>query len=336
MTKMLRHIVKTLLATVLDRPLPPPSSDETAHLSELQTAFRQLAVLETTNALPSEKAWLSNMNRLRKLVLSRNPRKFLRWDVLSDTMFISFARYIATELKYLKLRPDWNTRWRRAIKESTVGHPFPYMFYPTSSGTLIHHAYHVAQFEQKTKVQVHDMTLVFEFGGGYGSMCRLFYNLGFHGRYIIFDLPSFSALQRYYLRSLGLPVQSVPEFVLSRNGIVCVSDIKQLIALLGEHIQARNTMFIGTWSISETPLSIRDSILPLTTGFESFLIAYQDRFGEVHNADFFDNWRESVSNVSWRSWRIEHIPGNNYLVGSVAACMQELINNKASSSFPVS
>jgi hypothetical protein len=314
---MLRAIVKKLFGLVFDRPLPLPSSEEKAFLSELQTAFRELPVLETTNALPSEAAWLSYMNRLRELVLNQDPREFLRWDIVAQTLFVSSARYISTELKYLKHRPDWNTRWRTAIKESSVGHPFPCVFYPASSGNLIHHAYHVAQFEEKTKVQVHNMDCVFEFGGGYGSMCRLFYNLGFRGRYIIFDLASLSALQRYFLRTLGLPVQPVTEFVRSRSGIACVSDIQKLMALLTDHIEAKDTMFIATWSISESPVSIRNSVLPLTSEFQSFLIAYQDRFGEVNNVDYFGNWKKTTRNVAWHSWRINHIPGNNYLIGRV-------------------
>ncbi|MDP1715930.1 MAG: hypothetical protein Q8L41_14410 [Anaerolineales bacterium] len=314
---MLKDIIKKLLSMILFRPLPLPSNEEKFFLSELQTKFYELPALETINVLPSEAAWLSNMNRLRELVLNQNPREFLRWDVVSKTMFVSFAPYTAKELKYLKQRPDWNTRWYTAIKESTVGHPVPYIFFPASSGNLIHQAYHIAKFEEQTNVEVHNVDYVFEFGGGYGCMCRLFYNLGFQGRYIIFDLPSFSALQVYFLKTLGLPVQSLTEFVKSRTGIVCVYDIDQLTTLLADHIDARNTMFVATWSISESPITLRGLILPLISGFQSFLIAYQDIFGEVDNVDFFDNWKEAVRNVAWHSWRIEHIPGNNYLVGSV-------------------
>jgi len=312
-----KRIVKKLLSIALDRPLPPPSSDEKIFLSELQTACRELPVLETSNAQPSETAWLSNMNRLRELVLNQDPREFLRWDVVSNTMFVTFARYISTELKYLKHRTDWNIRWHKVIKESSVGHPTPYIFYPASSGNLIHHAYHVAQFEEKTRVQVHELDFVLEFGGGYGSMCRLFYNLGFRGRYVIFDLPLFSALQSYYLKTLGLPVRSRTEFVKSRTGIVCLSDIQYLKLILEDRIEAKN-IFIATWSISESPISIRETVLPLVSDFHSFLIAYQDRFGEVNNLAFFDKWKETIRNVAWHSLQIEHIPGNNYVFGKVA------------------
>ena len=312
---MLKRMLKKMLNVVLDKPLPAPSSQEKEYLSDLQTTFRELPILETTNALPSEAAWLSKMNRLRELVLNRDPRKFLRWEVISGTMFVAYARYISTELNYLKHRSDWNTRWRVAIKESPVGHPVLYIFYPASSGNLIHHAYHLAQFEEKTGAQIHNMDYVFEFGGGYGSMCRLFFNLGFHGKYIIFDLPSFSALQRYYIKTIGLPIHSVDTFRKSKTGVICLSDIQQLNVLLADRIEASNSMFIATWSISESPITIRDSVLPLTSKFKSFLIAYQDRFREANNVDFFSNWKDNNRVVTWHSWRIEHIPGNNYLVG---------------------
>ena len=312
---MFKRLVRKFLNVVLDKPLQTPSSQEQDYFSELQLAVRELPVLETANALPSEAAWLSNMNRLRELFLKRNPKRFLRWDVISGTMFVANAPYVSTELNYLKHRSNWKTRWEAAIKESSVGHPVAYLFYPTSSGNLIHHAYHVAQFEETTGAQVRDMDYVFEFGGGYGSMCRLFFNLGFHGKYIIFDLPLFSALQRYFLKTIGLPVHSVDTFRKSKAGVVCLSDTQQLKALLTNHITASNSIFVATWSISESPIAIRDSVLPLISEFTSFLIAYQDRFGEVNNVDFFDSWKNTHGAVTWHGWRIEHIPGNNYLFG---------------------
>jgi hypothetical protein len=322
---MLKSMVRRLLGAILDRPLPSPSNEEKCLASELQAAFRELRVSDTADALPSEATWLSNTNRLRELVLSRDPRRFLRWDVVTRTMFVSSGRFVSAELKYLKHRPDWNTRWRMAIDESPVGGPLPFIFYPASSGNLVTHAYHVAQFEDRTGVQVNDLDYVFEFGGGYGSMCRLFCNLGFRGRYVIFDLPAFSALQRYYLSALGLPVQSAAELVALGTGIACVSDALELGGLLTDRIDTTGTMFVATWSLSESPIGIRDSILPLVSEFQSFLIGYQDRFGEVNNVEFFDSWKQTIGNVAWHGWRIEHLPGNSYLVGRATADSQPLV-----------
>lgn len=315
---MLEALAKRILGIVCNRSLPPPSKEEKALLSELTRAVSQLPVLETRDVSPSEVAWQRNANRLRELVLNQDPRKFLRWDVVANTMFIAFARYIRLELAYLKRRPDWDSRWRGAIREASAGCPTPYLFYPTSSGNLIHHAYHVAQFEEKTGLRVQDIDTVLEFGGGYGSMCRLLYNLGFRGRYIIVDVPAFSALQIYFLKTLGLPVQSPGMYANAKPGIFCVANIGELGASLMKQFERNNAMFIATWSMSEVPLSVRYSVLPFMAACRSFLISYQDEFREVNNDVFFSDWRETRRDVAWQNWPIEHLPGSRYLVGRVA------------------
>jgi hypothetical protein len=313
--------IKKIIIDVFGRSFHIPSHitsiEENAFLSELQATFRGLPVLETKDELPSAKIWLSNINRLREHVLTKDPRDFLLWDVILRTMFVSSDKYIYTELKYLRRCSNWNTRWRKAIIESSIGHPIPYIYYPRSSGNLIHHAYHLAQFEEKTEMQIQNMDYVFEFGGGYGSMCRLFYNLGFRGSYIIYDLPSFSAIQLYYLRNHGLSVKTINEYLQLKTGIVCISDIRQLTTLLNDQLKTRHTMFVATWSLSESPIKVRNKILSLASDYKSFLIAYQDKFGEVNNIKYFNKWKKTIKNVTWINWQIEHIPRNNYLIGRI-------------------
>jgi hypothetical protein len=196
-----------------------------------------------------------------------------------------------------------------------IGHPLPYPFYPSSSGNLLHHAYHIAKFEENIRINVNEIKLVFEFGGGYGSMCRLFHNLGFRGKYVIFDLPHFSALQMFYLKSIGLMVHPSHTLTVSA-GVSCISDLGQLRDLLSHCIDKDNSMFVATWSISETPIYLRQSILQLVADFSAFLIGYQHQFGEVDNLDFFENWRDSfATQFNWYSWQIQHIPANSYLFG---------------------
>jgi len=313
---VLAHAAKAILGRVLSRSLPPASDDERAFIEELLTTFRTLPVFDNADSTPSEASWGRNMNRLRTLILERDPREFLQWDVVTNTMFVFFARHVRPELRYLQGLPDWETRWRPAIEESWVGRPTRYVFYPASSGNLIHHAYHVARFEEKTGLRIENMDSILEFGGGYGSMCRLIHTLGFRGRYIILDLPPFSALQMYYLRTHGLPVATIDAFARQSSAVACVSDVDDLSQMLGSSIDVEKAMFIATWSLSETPVRVRDSVLPLVAEFQSFLIAYQDRFGEVDNVAFFDDWKSSRQNVEWSKWPAAYMPGSNYLVGS--------------------
>src|SRR5689334_1848175 len=164
MVQRLKRLLGKLLAIVVDKPLPPASPHELALLEELREAFSLTAPLNTADVPASQAIWLNNLNRLRELVIEDDPREFLRWDVVQDSMFVTTAPYVTKELVALKRNPLWNSRWRKALQESPAGHPVPYPFFPKTSGNLIHHAYHLAQFEEKTGLAVNDMDSVLEFG----------------------------------------------------------------------------------------------------------------------------------------------------------------------------
>jgi len=312
---MLKNLISKLVSVAFDKPLAPPTNREKELVSELKANFHGLSQLKMANLLPCEEAWLKNINRLRELVLNDDPREFLRWDVIVQTMFVTNARYVKIELNYLKNHPEWRSRWREAIKESTTGHPILYWRYPVSSGNLIHQAYCLAKFEEQNATHVNDMDFVLEFGGGYGGMCRLLHNLGFRGKYVIFDLPPFSALQQFYLKSTAILVRSVESFNNAENGVICLSDLEQMMDIIPVHIEGMDSMFIATWSISEVPMDLRESILSLTSKFKTFMIAYQHQFEKVNNIEFFRNWMDTRTDIEWCNWQLRHSPNNYYLVG---------------------
>lgn len=254
--------------------------------------------------------WRSYSDRLCQRLLTDDPADFLSWDMISRTMVVGNADFVRDELDFLKSLPDWKTRWENAIKESSVGKPIFYDGLPFSSGNLIHQAYHLAQFEKRMGMKVNEVGFIFEFGGGYGSLCRLLHNLNFKGQYVIFDLPPLSALQRFFLSMNNIPAVSAQAyFEQASKGVICVSEFEELKTLLAG---AREAMFIATWSLSESPVSLRQSILPLVKPFKAFLIAYQGLFGDVDNVGFFNAWAETVENAQWQSWKITHIPNHRY------------------------
>ena len=266
-------------------------------------------------------AWLTNLDRLCQKVMTCDPNDFLNWDVIVRTMVVGNAEYVRDELNYLKDLPDWESRWEKALEESPVGNPTLYDDFPSSSGNLIHQAYHLAQFENKTGVDISQAKLVFEFGGGYGCMCRLVHSLNFEGRYVIFDLPSFSALQRFFLNMNGiLSITSNAFFEKASNGVICVSELEQLEAILSDHANIGDAVFIANWSLSESPINLRHSILPLVKPFKAFLVAYQGRFGDTDNVGFFEEWINTMKDIKWYNWKIKHLPNqlykdNYYLMG---------------------
>jgi hypothetical protein len=55
--------------------------------------------------------------------------------------------------------------------------------------------------------KVKDHEVIVEFGGGYGSMCRLIYQAGYMGSYIIYDFAHLNLIQDYYLKSTCLKLK---------------------------------------------------------------------------------------------------------------------------------
>jgi hypothetical protein len=263
----------------------------------------------------AELAWVSNRKKLRKCIIEEDPREFLTWDVVTGSMFVGNRPFVDIELSYLMKRPDWKSVWEGVLQEDPAGTPKPYKGYGRSSGSHIHQTYHLCRFQEETGLPVSRFPLIVEFGGGYGSLCRLVHKLGFKGQYVIFDLPEFVALQKFYLGSLGMPLVEEKESSTGAPGIVCTSDPTVLGSVAQQ--EAEQELFIATWSLSETDSAVRERIitLPAIDGAAAYLIAYQRDFEGVDNRRFFDAWREKKPTVHWAHSEIPQMPGNFYLFG---------------------
>ena len=297
-----------LAERLFDQPLPPPTAREVQLAADLK---EDLLNAPAANMLPK---WVTFRDTIRQNFESYDPRTFLRWPLVQHTMCVTNSGQMVREWPALRSSRDW-PRFEKAVRESDVGHPIRFLYHPQSSGNLLHHCYHVMRFEEVTGLHVSKLDLVVEFGGGYGSMCRLLHNLSFRGAYLIYDLPEFSALQRYFLKSLGLPVRDATD-VHSTDGIFLFSELPKLEAALQRLGAKQPSAFIATWSLSESPVELREKFLPLVRDFDGFLLAFQDKFGPVDNCDFFRKLRESTAEtIDWTPRALRHIPNNNYLFG---------------------
>jgi len=145
-------------------------------------------------------------------------------------------------------------------------------------------------------------------------MCRLFHQLGFTGRYVIYDLPPFSVLQLFYLKALGLPVYTMEELPNTGRGILCISREDTIRNAL-EWAEQGETLFVGPWSISETPQSVRERIMPLIVPCRGVLIAYWQQFKEMNNIAYFNSWVMEHSEFKWNHVNIRTLLDHFYLFG---------------------
>jgi hypothetical protein len=226
-------------------------------------------------------------------------------------MFVGNTPFTFREFGYLKSR-NWN-RWKTAITETNKIPREPFILYPQTSGNSVHHAYHLARFEDSVKRKIEDSSLILEFGGGYGNMCRIIHNLGFKGNYIIFDLQPFSALQTFYLKTNGISA-SLNNLKINSQ-VYCLSSLQKLSIALKRFRSSRNKTFIATWSLSESSVSFRNKVLFSLKSFDLHLIAYQSSFNDIDNVGYFKNYQKKVGTHRWFQSKISMLPNNFYLFG---------------------
>ena len=288
------------------RGLPAPTARERGLIDELRRECAALPVEPTEGRTPNAADWATAMNRLRTLVLTADPRAFLRWDVIIARMAPCRSPVTPLALAELRARADWDARWKGAVRECDAGRPYGYAGFPDSSEPLIQTAHVLAQMESLAGRPITSWDTIYEFGGGFGSLCRLAHNLGFRGRYVILDLAPFTLLQRYYLRSAGIMREG------DDDRIVLTSDVSMLERLVDGKAESERAVFVAWWSLSETPLALRQRIRPLAERIGDYWIAYQERYGEVDNVDYFGHaWLDGPR----RACRDRHRASDHFLAG---------------------
>jgi len=238
--------------------------------------------------------WIENLRELRNNIVNKDISGFLGWSVIGKTMFHN-AKPI--ELETLKKSSRF-IEYSKIIPENWIGDPEPYKFQKNSSGNRIHQIYNLHQIIE-TGFDFKSANSVFEFGGGYGSLSSLVFGLGFHGTYTIFDFAEFNALQRYYLSLAG---------VLPAKKINFVSDF-------GKIARQSPDLFIATWSLSESPLDVREKVLSSLESPKNFLIAFQNEFAGIDNVVYFKKFTEDRPGYEWSQKKIPHLGENFYLIG---------------------
>jgi hypothetical protein len=160
---------------------------------------------------------------------------------------------------------------------------------------------------------VNDLDTIFEFGGGYGSMCRLAWNLCFRGRYLILDLEPFCSLQAYYLSTLGIPQFKEYPPILGGGFHSSTSSVEIDSLFAGE---SGKSLFIANWSLSESPTSVRDEVAPIVKCCDYFLISFQTTFDGIDNEIYFSEFLTSMPEKRIKISRLDHLAGNSIIFGA--------------------
>ncbi len=215
------------------------------------------------------------------LITNSDLKNFLRENFIQKMFFLQNRFFVYKELKELQKSKRWNF-YKDLLKEDDIGNPIRYFLYPQSSGNLINHVYHLNILENELKINLKkDIKKVFEFGGGYGCMARIFSKININVRYTCFDTHNVNLLQYYYLKHNNLDVGFE-----NKNTYFLTSKFHKIIN--------NSNLFIANWSLSETPLEFRKKFNKILLKNKFILICFQEKFENIDNLKYFQNLKKKL------------------------------------------
>ena len=239
--------------------------------------------------------------RKKIMLLLRNGslNNFLKNNFIQKMFFVHNRFFILKELNILRKDKKWKF-YQRIIEEDNVGDPIRYFLYPKSSGNKINHAYHLSVLSSEFNVDLKKINKVFEFGGGYGCMARIFSKINKKVSFACFDTSYVNLLQYYYLKQNNLNVGFS-----KKNSFFLISNLKKINNF-------NNHLFIANWSLSETPINFRKKIFNIIKKSNLILICFQEKFEKINNHKYFENFKKKLS----KKFEIKIIK-NKYYKGNI-------------------
>jgi hypothetical protein len=284
--------------------LPDVTHREEGLIKDLRRAVNSIAP-----RTDSHQFWTEAEKLLIESLKEMDPRDFTNWTAINPAMFHEARRDEFIALKHSSLWP----LWKKNLEEDKIGNPTSYYLMKDSSGNLVHHAYSLQQLLEHSDIPLSKVKTIFEFGGGYGSFCRLSRRLGFCGKYLIYDLPGFCLLQQYFLRSV-FPDVMVDLNGVREGGIGTFWKEKELKKSLVSNEEL--TWFIAMWSISESPFDTRERFFRIIPQPSVYFIAYHGTFKGYDNCAYFNSMKNRMPNYQWVEYEVLHLRNNFYLIGT--------------------
>jgi hypothetical protein len=284
---------------------------EAHHVDELLEGFERLA-----NVRVAENEWQGFVQELAEAFRSGNPGAFLRYPFVRRVMNPRQIGLTSRYLDHLRGQAIWRDVLSKACVESRFGDPIIDPSLPQASPLLIQHCFHLSKVLETTGIPLDRLSTFFEFGGAWGSFALLLKNLRFEGSHVIYDLPHMTLLQQFYLKNAFRErLDTDPDF-LGNISYLSGDPTNETVARAVRSVaEDRPSVFLATWSLSETPIDLRNSFLPLISRFDFVCIAYQSSFGSVDNHAYFQSVLPEIDSHDWEVTRNPAAPWTRYARG---------------------
>jgi hypothetical protein len=221
--------------------------------------------------------------------LKASPMGFLRQPTITICLHPNMPREAEKYFNHL-IEDDFSrSQILPRLYDLPIGNPYFLPCFHLASPLTIQHAHHYMLMKKYLDIFIPEnkITNVVEFGGGYGNFSRLAFSWGYTGNWDIIDIPEMHNLQEYYLSyAINEPLRSHIKYQRVRDENFW-NTIKQ----------NDESLFIATFSLSETPPEVRFYIGEKLKKFKYIFIAYNKTFGEIDYSEYFSELRKNLDDV---------------------------------------
>lgn len=145
------------------------------------------------------------------------------------------------------------------LQEDLVGDPTLVSYKYLASTMTIGHLSHFARFADWTGCDPTTIETIVDWGGGYGSMARMFNRLTSKPyTYIIVDTPLLTCVQWLYLSTI-LGAERL-HILRNADDVIKKGKINLVPLCLLEGLDIRCDLFISTWALSESSAAAQDYV----------------------------------------------------------------------------
>lgn len=251
-----------------------------------------------------KKEWDKNRINFRNKLKSDFDYNFLKNKDIAGLMFQSDRNLAMKELETL------DKELLNKVIEYNFSNPNLEIGDKTISTNTIHHIYHVSRY-LKYKKEKPKIKSALEWGGGYGNMAKLFFQIFEElESYTIIDIPEFIVVQKLYLASY-----------FGEENVRIINDIKDIksgvnLISVNDALNMKfqyNDIFISNWALTESSLYCQE--FAEKSGFlnyDNILVSYHQCGNHIpfmHESSVFDS---KIKNIGIHIEDIEIIPGINY------------------------
>lgn len=191
---------------------------------------------------------------------------FLQGQTISQTMHPRNNYYQLAKGLYDYLK-DNNFNFS-FITEPTYGGP--HIVYNGLSLVTLQSLYNICLISEKFG-NINNFDHIVDIGGGYGNLCKMTFDLGFKGKYTIYDFPEVNQVQKKFLNN------------------TCAMKNIEYKQLQDDWEIKDNSLLIATYSISEMPIEDREIVSSNLDKFKSVFVIYQKAFDNMQNKEYFNS-----------------------------------------------